>query len=213
MNVFATCSEYHDEQSEWFSDPLGASLSRVAMGPFGSNIKTECFVSEGVPVLNGDNISGYLLSEKSFRYVNDEKAVQLKNSVVFPGDIVLTHRGTLGQVALIPEKSRFDKYIMSQSQFMLSCNHNRVLPEYILFYFHTEAGKRRLLANDNTTGVPSIAKPTSYIKSLRIPIPPIELQKRWVEICRKSMIVLAGNNLEIQKLTELSQVCLARLCR
>ena len=43
MKIFATRPEYQDEQSDWFSQPLGKSLSRVAMGPFGSNIKTDCF--------------------------------------------------------------------------------------------------------------------------------------------------------------------------
>ena len=34
---------------------------RVAMGPFGSNIKVETFVASGVPVLNGANVQGALL--------------------------------------------------------------------------------------------------------------------------------------------------------
>ena len=213
MKIFASCPEYQDEQSAWFSQPLGKSLSRVAMGPFGSNIKTDCFVDEGIPVLNGDNISGYLLSEKAFRYVNEEKAYELRNSIAHSGDIVITHRGTLGQVALIPDKTKFSEYVISQSQFMLTCNQNRVLPEYVLFYFHTDAGSRRLLANDNTTGVPSIAKPTSYIKALHIPIPPIDLQRQWAILVRKSLSALATNNLEIEKLTELARIVLATLCR
>ena len=213
MKIFASCPEYQDEQSAWFSQPLGKSLSRVAMGPFGSNIKTDCFVDEGIPVLNGDNISGYLLSEKAFRYVNEEKAYELRNSIAHSGDIVITHRGTLGQVALIPDKTKFSEYVISQSQFMLTCDQNRVLPEYVLFYFHTDAGSRRLLANDNTTGVPSIAKPTSYIKALHIPIPPIDLQQRWAMLVRKSLATLASNNLEIEKLTELAQIVLSTLCR
>lgn len=213
MKIFATRPEYQDEQSDWFSQPLGKSLSRVAMGPFGSNIKTDCFVDEGVPVLNGDNISGYLLSEKAFRYVDEEKAYELRNSIARSGDIVITHRGTLGQVALIPEKTKFSEYVISQSQFMLTCDQRKILPEYVLFYFHTDAGSRRLLANDNTTGVPSIAKPTSYIKALHIPIPPIDLQHQWAMVVRKSMTSLASNNLEIEKLTELAQIVLSTLCR
>jgi len=204
LKIFATRPEYQDEQSDWFAQPLGKSLSRVAMGPFGSNIKTDCFVDEGVPVLNGDNISGHLLSEKAFRYVDEEKAYELRNSIARSGDIVITHRGTLGQVALIPEKTKFNEYVISQSQFMLTCDQSKILPEYVLFYFHTDAGSRRLLANDNTTGVPSIAKPTSYIKALHIPIPPIDLQQQWAMLVRKSLATLASNNLEIEKLTELN---------
>jgi hypothetical protein len=35
-----------------------------------------------------------------------------------------------------------------------------------LFYFKTDSGQRKLLANKNTRGVPSIAKPNAYIKEL-----------------------------------------------
>lgn len=211
MRTFATHPEYRDEQSDWFSHPLGKSLSRVAMGPFGSNIKTDCFVDHGVPVLNGDNISGYLLSERSFRYVEDEKASQLKNSIAVSGDIVITHRGTLGQVALVPDKTKFDRYVISQSQFLLTCDQCALLPEYVLFYFHTDAGRRKLLANDNTTGVPSIAKPTSYIKALHIPIPPIELQQNWAVLVRATLAAVADNNLEMEKLTDFAQTLLSGL--
>lgn len=213
MKKFATRPEYQDEQSDWFSQPLGKSLSRVAMGPFGSNIKTDCFIEEGIPVLNGDNISGYLLSEKAFRYVDEEKAYELRNSIARSGDIVITHRGTLGQVALIPDKTKFSEYVISQSQFMFTCDQSKILPEYVLFYFHTDAGSRRLLANDNTTGVPSIAKPTSYIKALHIPIPPIDMQHQWAVLVRKSLATVASNNLEIEKLAELAQIVLSTLCR
>lgn len=34
-------------------------LDEISMGPFGSNIKKECFVETGVPVLNGSNIRPY----------------------------------------------------------------------------------------------------------------------------------------------------------
>lgn len=213
MRTFATHPEYRDEQSDWFSHPLGKSLSRVAMGPFGSNIKTDCFVDHGVPVLNGDNISGYLLSERSFRYVEDEKASQLKNSIAVSGDIVIAHRGTLGQVALVPDKTKFDRYVISQSQFLLTCDQCALLPEYVLFYFHTDAGRRKLLANDNTTGVPSIAKPTSYIKALHIPIPPIELQQNWAVLVRATLAAVADNNLEMEKLTDFAQTLLSGLSR
>lgn len=213
MKIFATRPEYQDEQSDWSSQPLGKSLSRVAMGPFGSNIKTDCFIEEGIPVLNGDNISGYLLSEKAFRYVDEEKAYELRNSIAHSGDIVITHRGTLGQVALIPDKTKFSEYVISQSQFMFTCDQSKILPEYVLFYFHTDAGSRRLLANDNTTGVPSIAKPTSYIKALHIPIPPIDMQHQWAVLVRKSLATVASNNLEIEKLAELAQIVLSTLCR
>ena len=75
---------------------------RIAMGPFGSNIKVENFVPSGVPVLNGANLTGFKLKEDSFNYVTEQKAEELKNSLVCRNDIVVTHRGTLGQIVYIP---------------------------------------------------------------------------------------------------------------
>ena len=40
-------------------------IDEIAMGPFGSNIKVECFVDEGIPVLNGSNLNGFFLTEDS----------------------------------------------------------------------------------------------------------------------------------------------------
>ena len=45
-------------------------IDEIAMGPFGSNIKVECFVDDGIPVLNGSNLNGFFLTEDSFRYYN-----------------------------------------------------------------------------------------------------------------------------------------------
>lgn len=76
-------------------------IDGIAMGPFGSNIKVSCFVDSGVPVLNGSNLEGFSLSEKTFRYVTREKADSLNKANAHRGDIVITHRGTLGQIVFI----------------------------------------------------------------------------------------------------------------
>ena len=55
-------------------------IDEIAMGPFGSNIKVSCFVDSGVPVLNGSNLEGFSLSEKTFRYVTREKADSLNKA-------------------------------------------------------------------------------------------------------------------------------------
>ncbi len=97
-------------------------IDEIAMGPFGSNIKVSCFVDSGVPVLNGSNLEGFSLSEKAFRFVTKEKADSLNKANAHRGDIVITHRGTLGQIVFIPQDSRYDRYVISQSQFRVRDN-------------------------------------------------------------------------------------------
>ncbi|MBK7407303.1 MAG: restriction endonuclease subunit S [Saprospirales bacterium] len=110
-------------------------IKEISMGPFGSNIKVECFVDSGVPVLNGHNISGVKLIETSFKYVTPEKARSLKKANTKRGDIVITHRGTLGQISYIPEDSEYDNYIISQSQFRVTLKPDLVDPIFLYLLF------------------------------------------------------------------------------
>ena len=161
--------------------PISAVIEEIAMGPFGSNIKVECFTDSGIPVLNGSNVGGFCLSEENFRYVTPEKAKSLGNAVAHKGDIVITHRGTLGQVVFIPNDSLFDEYIISQSQFRVRCN-SRVYPEYLVYYFHTPYGRHQLLSNASQVGVPALARPTSTFQKLVVKIPDIDVQRKVIAI-------------------------------
>ncbi|SCJ97215.1 EcoKI restriction-modification system protein HsdS [uncultured Clostridium sp.] len=182
----------------------------IAMGPFGSRIKSDNFVSTGVPVIRGINISEDIFLENEFVYLTEEKAKELSSSAVGRGDIVFTHRGTLGQVGIIPDNSRYDKYIVSQSQMKLVCNKEIVLPEWVYYYFKSPIGKYQLLANTSTTGVPAIGRPTSTLKEINIPIPSIEEQQKRVDIleCLNRKIQL--NNEMNKTLEEMAQALFKR---
>ena len=156
-------------------------IDEIAMGPFGSNIKVSCFVDSGVPVLNGSNLEGFSLSEKTFRYVTRKKADSLNKANAHRGDIVITHRGTLGQIVFIPQDSKYDRYVISQSQFRVRCN-DKVLPEYLVYYFHTPIGQHKLLSNASQVGVPALARPSSTFQQIEIVLPELSIQKCVVEI-------------------------------
>ena len=154
-------------------------LDEISMGPFGSNIKKECFVETGVPVLNGSNLTGIALNDDEFRYVTEEKADSLGKAN--RSDVVVTHRGTLGQISFIPETSKYERYVISQSQFRFRCN-EKVLPEYLTYYFHTRKGQYDLLSNASQVGVPALARATTTFQQLEVEIPDIVEQHKIVEI-------------------------------
>lgn len=161
--------------------PIADLIDEIAMGPFGSNIKVDCFVDKGIPVLNGSNLEGFELSEKSFRYVTEEKADSLKKANAYKGDVVITHRGTLGQIVYISQTAQRDRYVISQSQFRVKCN-KKVLPEYFVYYFHTPIGQHKLLSNASQVGVPALARPSSTFQKIEIEIPDLETQKKVVKL-------------------------------
>lgn len=160
---------------DWPEVSIESIASRIAMGPFGSDIKTENYVPSGVPVIRGSNLDGRFRAD-TFAFVTEEKADQLANANAFPGDLVFTHRGTLGQVGLIPH-GLHPRYVVSQSQMKMTCDEKRADPLFVYYYFRSWEGQHALLANTSQTGVPAIARPVTSLKQIRLALPPLAEQR------------------------------------
>lgn len=167
---------------QWKEIKVSELIQEISMGPFGSNIKVDNFIEYGVPVLNGSNLQGFKLNEGSFNYISEEKADSLGKANAHRGDIVITHRGTLGQIVYIPQNSLFDRYIISQSQFRMKLKTDIVRPDYFVYFFHTRIGQHKILMNASQVGVPALARPTTTFKELSIPIPPLSVQDKIIAV-------------------------------
>ena len=165
---------------DWNCTQTQDYIKDISMGPFGSDIKVDNFVSEGVPVLNGMNVSECKLIDKFDHFVTDAKANSLKKAVAVSGDIVITHRGTLGQVSYIPKTAKYQRYVISQSQFRVRFS-DAIYPDYIVRYLLSPIGQERLLEFRGHTGVPALAQPTTNFRNLLLIIPPVEEQRRIAE--------------------------------
>ncbi len=122
------------------------------------------------------------MQDGRFNFIAEEHAKKLKNSLVERGDVIFTHAGNIGQAAVIPNTSRYLKYIISQRQFYARCKRDLMMPEYLAYFFHSPDGRHKLLSNTSQVGVPSIARPSSHLKSIEVPTPPLSYQQSVVEI-------------------------------
>ncbi|WP_303867408.1 restriction endonuclease subunit S [Acetobacterium wieringae] len=154
----------------------------ISMGPFGSKIKKECFVVSGIPIIRGTNLKPFYFNEDEFVFVTEEKSLELKSSFVERKDIVITHRGTLGQVGYIPEGSKFQKYIVSQSGMKLTCDENKIISKFLYYYLNSSMGQNFLLMNRSQVGVPAIAQASTALKKIPVPIPSLTEQKAIAHI-------------------------------
>lgn len=153
----------------WEKTTLGENLKEIAMGPFGSNLKVDMFTEDGVPIIKGGNLSGYFV-DGDFSFVSEEKADSLRKAVAYPNDLIITHRGTLGQVSLVPE-GKYNRYVTSQSQLRLCPNRDKIHYRYLLYFFKSNLGQYELLKNTSQVGVPAISTPTKSIKEIEFTIP------------------------------------------
>lgn len=154
----------------------------IAMGPFGSKIKKDSFVDSGVPIIRGNNLRPFKFFDDDFVYIKEEKAQELKSSWVKRRDIVITHRGTLGQVGFVPDKSRFSRYIVSQSGMKLTCNESKINSRFLYYYLNSPKGQYYLLMNTSQVGVPAIAQASTSLKKIPVPIPLMSEQNKIAHI-------------------------------
>ena len=167
---------------EWKTYKISELIEEISMGPFGSDITVNNFIDSGIPVLNGSNLQGLKLNEDNFRFISQEKADSLGKANAHRGDVVITHRGTLGQIIYIPTDSKYDRYVISQSQFRIRLNENLVRSDFFVYFFHTVIGQHLILMNASQVGVPALARPTSTFKKIRITIPPIITQNQIMSV-------------------------------
>lgn len=146
-------------------------------GPFGSNLSTRHYVDEGVPVIRGNNLpADALFRDDNFVFVSEQKADELQSNTAYPGDIVFTQRGTLGQVGVIPNDSQFQRYVISQSQMKLTVDPRVADAKFVYYCFRDPENVQRIINRALTSGVPHIN--LGILRGFEIRIPDVAYQRR-----------------------------------
>ncbi len=148
-------------------------------GPFGSDLVSADYRESGVPVIRGSNFSGESRFIRGpFAHVDTDKAAALARNQARPGDVVFTQRGTVGQVALVPEDLGYERFVISQSQMRLTCDRSRVLPEFVYYWFRSPRVLDYINRHTIATGVPHTN--LGILKQTPILLPPLAEQRELV---------------------------------
>ena len=154
----------------------------IAAGPFGSNLKVECFVPTGFPIIDGANLKGFKVTDNVTKFVTEEKARSLHRSIAKRNDVIVTISGNVGQISYIPMNSKYTEYLVSQRQFRVTFDTSKVYVPYLIYYFHTKEGQHKILSFANQTGVPALAQPLKNFKNIDIFLPDLYSQKKIAEV-------------------------------
>jgi type I restriction enzyme, S subunit len=174
-------------------------------GPFGSELTTRDYVSEGIPVIRGNNLARWgKFHDDDFVFVKEEKAAALQSNLAYPGDLIFTQRGTLGQVGLIPQDAKFDRYLVSQSQMKLTVDGRKVNPLFIYYYFRLPSTIQNILNSVSSSGVPHIN--LSTLKAFQIPVPPLPVQDSILGLVKPYDDLIENNRRRIGLLEEAARL-------
>ena len=170
-------AESHDRasvsDSKWPVVKLGEVSSdepgSVAVGPFGSRMKSDVYTPSGVPVIRGTNISRDRAWRNDWVYVSDEFAGGLPNCNVREGDLVFPHRGSIGEVAIVPDD--IPRYILSSSLMKFRPDPEKVSPLFLFYYFRSDTGRAEIMRFSSQVGTPGIGQPLTSLRQFRVPLP------------------------------------------
>lgn len=193
-------SELGEIPNGWCIRKVEDIALKIGMGPFGSNIKVSTFVNDGVPVVSGQHVKEVMLDDNTYKFISVEHADRLSSANVGCGDVIFTHAGNIGQVSYIPDHSKYERYVLSQRQFYLRCDSLKVSHLFMTYYFRSPLGQHLLLANASQVGVPSIARPVSYLKTIKLAIPPRNILDRFDGVVRSFHHRVSANRTEIGNL-------------
>jgi len=158
--------------SKTIADIAASSRNAIVGGPFGSNLASRDYVRDGVPVIRGQNMGARWVTG-DFVFVTPEKADSLKVNLARPGDVVLTQRGALGQVSIVP--SALPRCLVSQSQMKVTVDHEVADPQFLYYVLSSAEQQAYVRQNAIQTGVPHTN--LEILRSTPIPVPPLTEQR------------------------------------
>lgn len=165
--------------SEWpkcrLEDVAASTSGAIAIGPFGSRLKSDAYTDSGVALIRGTNLSGSKFFSGDYVYVSEETAAGLGNANVKPNDLVFPHRGNIGSVGLVPDGDQ--AFAISSSLMKITLDVKRVDPLFMYYFFRTSIGQSELLKNASQVGTPGIATPLTSLRACQVPVPPLEAQR------------------------------------
>lgn len=124
--------------TKWVERPILEVLNPngIKIGPFGSQLKKEMLLSDGVYRVYGqENVyeQDFSLGD---RFLTREHFNHLNSCEIVPGDFVMSTMGTIGKCAIVPKN--IQRGIMDSHLIRLRFDERKVNPDYILQLFSDE---------------------------------------------------------------------------
>ncbi|MEW5850479.1 MAG: restriction endonuclease subunit S [Myxococcota bacterium] len=177
-------------------------------GRFGSALKKSDFVASGYKVYGQENVIAGDFRLGTY-FVDQRKFAQLRSCEVKPGDLLVTMIGSFGRVAMVPHDAT--PGVINSRLLRVSPDRSRVEAAFLKAYLESPRVQKILdeTAQRSTMG----ALNTAMLGSLEIPVPPLEEQRRIVEVLASVEKSMDATQAVIHQLQVLQGAVLDDLCR
>ena len=165
-------SVFTDPANGWIERRLGdEDLLEIIDGDRGANYpKLSDFLDNGHCLfLNTKNVrpDGFNFETKMF--ITAEKDRQLRKGKLKRNDVVLTTRGTIGNIGLYSKEVPFDNIRINSGMLILRPNKCALLPSFLFELLRSDIVKRQI--KERTTGAAQPQLPIKTLVNFTIPVP------------------------------------------
>lgn len=171
-------------------------FATVKIGPFGSLLHAEDYIENGIPLINPSHIVNNKVQPNAGLSISNSKFKELASYSMKMNDIVVGRRGEMGRCAIIPDGN----YLCGTGSLFIRIQ-NEYLPIVLQKVISSDSMKDKLI--HNSVGVTMNNLNASTIAELEVPLYPMELQNKFVQIVEKVEEQKAKNEIAIQKLDDL----------
>ena len=185
-----------DWEVKLFSDVLES----IADGPFGSNLKTEHYVTDaGVRVVRLQNVAEFEYNDGDRAFVSDRHAAYLARNKVVAGDVLIAGLGDerypVGRACTYPDNlpPAINKADCFRGRCLADVMHNR----FFMLFLNTELARQQIRRFEQGVTRPRIN--TGNIKRLLIGVPTLNEQSSFIERFEASQTVIQSfqRNVEV----------------
>ena len=144
-----------------------------------SHPKSSDFVNEGIPFVMARDLKKGSVNLSSCAYITKKQADSLRIGFAKPGDILLSHKGTIGQVAKVQNCEHYMMLTPQVTYYRIARN-SKLLADYLYQFFlsHEFQGRLKNLASQSTRSYLGITAQ----KKLSIQLPPLPEQQKIAKI-------------------------------
>jgi len=182
---------------------LGEANIQIIDGDRGKNYPNKFTESGYCLFLNAKNVTSKGFSFDSKQFISKERDELLGKGKLQRNDVILTTRGTVGNVALYDETVPYDNVRINSGMVILRCNQEIVNPRFLYYTMQSEKVQSQIFQMRTGSAQPQL--PISHLVNLEIDLPDLTTQRTIAATLSTLDAKIAINTAINQRLEQIAQ--------
>ena len=178
-----------ENEKGWEVKKIG-DLALVKTGPFGSMLHKEDYICDGIPLVNPVHMKDFKIVPDLDFTISKEKASELENYLLKSNDVVFARRGDIGRCAIVSEAEQ--GFICGTGSLFVRFS-KEIESIFIMYIIRCDSFSKHLISK--AKGATMLNINSNTIADLRIPLPPLSLQRLFAQRIEQ----IEREKLEVQK--------------